>query len=69
MNEQLQSFARAELKSNLAQCNEKQKTLFKRMYAEGEMELPINEVVDRMPESKLDWAMQQVSRTLQKEFG
>lgn len=31
-----------------------------------ELNTPINDVVDKMPEDKLDWAMQQVQRTINK---
>ncbi len=67
MNNQLQNYARTELKSSLKLCNEKEQHMFKRMYSHKNLKLPINEVVDRMPEEKLDWAMQQVERTLSKK--
>lgn len=66
MNNQLQNFARKQLKDDLKKCNESQQLKFKRMYADGNLNLNIDEVVDRMSEDKLDWAMQQVERTLKK---
>lgn len=66
MNENLQSYARKVLREGLAKCNEAQQFLFKRMYAAGKLELTIDEVVDRMPEDRLDLAMQQVERTFSK---
>ena len=66
MNTQLQDYARAELKKGLAQCTEGQQFLFKRMYAHGNLELPIDEVVDKMDEDKLNRAMEQVEATLRK---
>jgi hypothetical protein len=51
----------------LAKCTERQQTFFKRMYANGHLEMDINQVVDLMPEEKLDWTMQQVERTLSKK--
>lgn len=66
MNEVLQQFARNELKAGLAKCTPAQQDLFKRIYANGKLDLPINTVVDRMPEEKLDRAMDQVARTVQK---
>jgi ABC-type uncharacterized transport system fused permease/ATPase subunit len=66
MNEQLQQYARDQLKQGLAQCSEQQQLMFKRMYYHKDLTLPINEVVDKMPVDKLDWAMQQVQRTLDK---
>jgi len=64
MNNDLQVFAREEIKKGLSQCNDRQRDLFKRMYAYNKPELTMAEVVDAIPEDKLDWAMQQVKRTL-----
>ncbi len=73
MNEDLQIFARDQLKNGLAQCTDGEKTLFKRMYSfpngvnkPADLEKDIDSVVDDMDAEKLDWAMQQVSRTLKK---
>ena len=66
MNEKLIKFARDDLKKGLAQCTEAQQLMFKRMYAGGNLELSINDVVDQMSVDKLDWAMEQVDRTLAK---
>jgi len=68
MNDKLEQFAREDLKSGLAQCTEKEQHIFKRMYSHKNLDLPINEVVDRMAMEKLDWAMQQVDRTLTKNI-
>jgi len=65
MNTKLQDFARNELKSNLALCTEAEQHFFKRMYAHGNLG-SINDVVDNMPDEKLDRAMQQVERTMAK---
>lgn len=67
MNISLENFARNELRKGLAQCTEAEQLLFKRMYANGNLEMGINKVIDSMPEDKLDWAMQQVERTLAKK--
>ena len=56
--------ARRELKDALALCTEEQNHMFKLMYAGGDMELTYAETVNRMPEEQIDWAMQQVQRTL-----
>ena len=66
MNDNLQNFARNELKKGLAQCTEGEQHFFKRMYARGDLELSIDEVVDNMLSGSLDWAMQQVEGTLAK---
>lgn len=66
MNSELQEFARQNLKEGLAQLPEKAQLFFKRLYSHDNLEADINDVVDSMPEDKLDWAMQQVQRTLDK---
>lgn len=66
MNKTLQAFARKTLKAGLVECSDAQQNLFKLMYAGGNLELPINTVVDRMIDCRLDWAMQQVDATIQK---
>lgn len=68
MNQTLQDFARQELKAGLAKLPESHHNLFKRMYSHKNLSLPINEVVDKMDVSKLDWAMTQVKNGLAK-FG
>ena len=65
MNDTLSQFARGQLKRGLQKCSHAQILLFKRMYSYEGLELPINEVVDNMPDEKLDWAMQQIQRTLE----
>jgi hypothetical protein len=67
MNDQLQEFARNELKEGLRRLPEANVMIFKRMYSHENLEASIDEVVDKMPEEKLDWAMQQVSRTIIKK--
>ena len=67
MNAQLQAFARHTIKEGLAQLPDVCVLLFKRMYSPGNLELPIEEVVDKMPEDRLDWAMQQVENSLKKQ--
>lgn len=64
MNDQMQEFARTALKEGLAKLSGSQQLLFKRMYSHTDLTKHINDVVDAMPQEKLDWAMQQVQRTL-----
>lgn len=66
MNDKLETFARNELKEGLSKLPEKSQRLFKQMYANGNLEMDINDCVDSMPSDKLDWAMQQVERTINK---
>lgn len=67
MHKKLEKFARDELKVGLAQCTDAQQHMFKRMYAHGNLEMDINDVVDSMEEDKLECAMGQVERTLAKK--
>lgn len=67
MNDELQAHARDILKDGLTRCTKKSQQFFKRMYAHGNLELSIAEVVDQMEPEKLDWAMEQVQRTLDKQ--
>lgn len=64
MNKQLENFARRTLKEGLAQCSGAQQLRFKRMYAHDNLDWPIDDVVDGVEAENLDWAMQQVQRTL-----
>lgn len=74
MNPQLQDFARTKLKTDLATLPESNQRIFKLMYgrddgrrsvADAEA-MPIGDVVDAMPEDRLDWAMTQVANSLAK---
>ena len=67
MNDELQKHARSCLKEGLGKCTDGEKLKFKRLYANGSLGLSVNDVVDLMEADKLDWAMQQVQRTLDKK--
>jgi len=66
MNIQLEAFARSQLIDWLNTCSEAQQLTFKRMYSHNHLDRDINEVVSRMGVTKLDWAMTQVKRTVDK---
>ncbi len=66
MNNQLQQFARDNLKAGLVMLPESHQMLFKRMYSHKDLDADINVVVDRLNSEKLDFAMQQVQRSLDK---
>lgn len=74
MNGQLQDFARKTLKDGLSELPVSHQRMFKLMYGRdnGKRSIPDTEamtvgaVVDEMPAEKLDWAMQQVQRSLDK---
>jgi len=67
MNIELQEFARERLINGLKQLPESNQLLFKRMYSHNDLALPIENVVENMLPEKLDWAMQQVQRTMEKQ--
>lgn len=65
-SETLINTARQILKDLLAQCTEEQQLFFKRMYSHKNLELHINDAVDQMDTEKIDWAIRQVERTIEK---
>lgn len=77
MNDELKAHARLKLKEGLAQCNEGQQGLFKRMYSGPHRRRTpedlatiaassIDDVVDGMDDDNLSRAMEQVEATLAK---
>jgi hypothetical protein len=66
MNETLKNAGKEILKYLLAQCTECQQMMFKRMYSHKNLELPINDVVDQISDDKIDWAISQCERTVEK---
>lgn len=69
MSEALQSikdFRLNTLKELLAQTTEKQQHFFKRMYSHKNLDAHIEDVVDKIPNGKIDWAIQQCEATIVK---
>jgi hypothetical protein len=66
MNDQLTTFAREQILDGLKKCTDEQQMLFKRMYSHTNPELPLADIVNALDETKLDWAMSQVSSTIKK---
>lgn len=66
MNKTIKNLAKEMLKELLSECTEGQQIMFKRMYCHKNLELPINEAVDQMADDKIDLAMTQVERTVEK---
>jgi hypothetical protein len=66
MNETLIAFARGYLRQRLSKCTDGEQLIFKRMYSNDNLDISIDEVVERMDVEKLDWGVQQVERTLKK---
>ncbi len=66
MNKTINNMIRQLLIDLLKECTEPQQQLFKRMYSHSNLGLPIEVIVENMAESKLDWAVTQVEKTLNK---
>ena len=56
---------RSELLDGLALCTNGQQRKFKRVHADGNLELSIEQVVIGMPRDQLDWAMRVVRRAVE----
>lgn len=65
-NDTLITAGRNILKKLLTECTEEQQLVFKKMYSNNNNQLPINEVVDKMNPDKIDWAISQCERTVEK---
>ena len=65
MNGELSDYARKKLKEGLAKLPEEHQMKFKRMYAFNELDLPIEKVVDIMPDEKLDHALTLVKNSIE----
>jgi len=66
MNETLKLLSKNILKDLLSQCTEPQQMMFKRMYSHTDLDKDIKKCVDDMDESKIDWAITQLERTVEK---
>ena len=66
MNKTFANSGKQIIKDLLVQCTEGQQHLFKRMYSPNNLELSINDAVDQMDENKIDWAITQCERTVEK---
>lgn len=66
MNNTVSEFTRQQIKDGLNQLPESWQMMFKRMYSHNNLDLDIDEVVDNMPDEKLDWALSQVENSLKK---
>lgn len=58
-------FRKEDLKILLSLCTEQEHIIFKRMYSHENLNVSIDECVDNMDESKVDWALTQVERTIE----
>ena len=69
INQTLRNAAKQILKDLLSQCTEDQQTMFKRMYAHKSLDLSIDEAVDQMDPEKMDHAISQCERSVNKLGG
>jgi len=68
VNDLIESYCRNFLKENIVKLTDPQIMLFKRMYSHKNLEGKIDEVIDNMPIEKLDWAMEQVQKSVNKKL-
>ncbi len=74
MNDTLQKFARNYLKEGLSQLTPENHRIFKLMYGRNNNKrsvtdaeiMLIDKVIDEIPPEKLDWAMEQIRRSVEK---
>ena len=74
MNQMLIEFAQSYLRENIVRLPEGSQRVFKQMYGrnygkrtlEDAMLMPIFDVINEIPTDSLDWAMQQVKRSLDR---
>ena len=64
MNSQLASYARKKIKEGLSELTVKHQMFFKRLYSHKNRDLSIDTIVDKMPEEKLNQALNQVQNSL-----
>ena len=58
---------RFNLLHGLLQCTGKQQFFFRRLYANGDLKRDLEEIIDSMGQGKLQIALQQVERTIEKK--
>jgi hypothetical protein len=68
MNQQIKDYTKRQLIDLLSTCTPEQQLMFKRMYSHNNLEATIEEAVNNMHESKMDHALTQVSRTVEKNL-
>jgi len=63
-NKKIINFTRDQIKEGLSKLEDKHRLFFKRLYSHENLDKPINEVVDNIPEERLSWALTQVENSL-----
>ena len=61
MDPRVEKYARMILLQDLLECTNDQQMIFKKMYSPDNLKATIVDVVDNLPEEKIDWAMKQLS--------
>jgi hypothetical protein len=54
---------RKEIKRILEKLEPSNRSMFSRLYSPHDLEIPINEVVDTMPDGQISWALIQVKNS------
>lgn len=66
MNELLKDSAKKILKELLLQCSHAEQLMFKRMYCSNHLEYSIDQAINQMDANRMDMALNQVQRTVNK---
>lgn len=69
MSSPLSTLGKDKLKELLPQCTEAQQVMFKRMYSHKDLEKPINDIIDELPDDRINLALTQVENTISKNNG
>jgi len=68
MNDTISNYAREQIKQQLFELPERYQLFFKRLYSHEDQKKPLNEIIDNIPEEKLNWVLTQVENTRIKEI-
>ena len=66
MNNNLQDLVRSEILEGLQKLPAAWQLIFKRMYSHENLDAPLDQIVNNIPEERLNWAMQQIINSLNK---
>ena len=68
MNKTISNTIRQSMKKMIIHCNDNEQLLFKRMYSHNNLNLHINDVIDNMPDDKINMGFTQIENTLKKKL-
>ena len=66
MHKKIINYAKEEIKSGLEKLTDKHRLFFKRLYSHGNLDKPVNDIVNELPSDKLSWALTQVENSNKK---